>query len=295
MSHVSATPEWTSPPGACDAHFHVFGPADRFPPGTSNPRYAHPFHPLDEYLELAARLGIERFVFVQPSGYGRDNSCLLDALQQVGSERARGIVDIDEDLTDAELDRMHVLGVRGVRINVSPVEPFEAGLVAALMPRIERMAARCATRGWHLDFLGPGWFTRELLPRMRDVPVDFSVAHMGMFLAREGVEQPGFQELLALLRNGEGRCWVKLTGVYRMATAPRFADAAPLARAIIEAAPDRVIWGSDFPHLSFDTVDSVDLFNLLGEWAPDAAMRRRIMVDNPARLYGFDEPAAASA
>ena len=289
MNHLSSAPVWTPPPRACDAHFHIFGPVDRFPPGTANPRYAHPFAPLEEYLALSAGLGIERFVFVQPSGYGRDNSCLLDALQRVGSDRARGIVDIDEELPDAELDRMHALGVRGVRINLSPVHPFESGLLAAMMPRIERLAGRCAARGWHLDFLGPGWFTRELLPSMRDVAVDFSVAHMGMFLASEGVQQPGVQELLDALRHGDGRCWVKLTGVYRMSTAPGFADAAPLARAVIEAAPDRVIWGSDFPHLSFDTVDAVELFDLLGEWAPDEATRRRIAVDNPARLYGFDE------
>ena len=111
---------------------------------------------------------------------------------------------------------------------------------------------------------------------------------MGMFLARDGVGQPGFQQLLDLLRHGEGRCWVKLTGVYRMSVAPGFADAAPLARALIEAAPDRIIWGSDYPHLSFaDKVGSVELFNLLGQWAPDEATRRKILVDNPQRLFKF--------
>ena len=293
MPHHTAEPAWTPARGACDAHFHIFGPADRFPPGTASPRYAHPFAPLEEYLEFATLLGIERHVFVQPSGYGRDNSCLLDALERVGTERARGIVDIDEEIAEADLDRMHALGVRGVRINVSPVQAFEAGLVDVLWPRVERIAERCAARGWHLDFLGPGWFTRAVLPRMRALPIDFSVAHMGMFLAKDGVDQPGFHELLDLLRDGDGRCWVKLTGVYRMSTAPGYADAAAHARAVIEAAPDRVIWGSDFPHLSFDQVDSVELFNLLGTWAPDEAARRRIMVDNPARLYGFAEAAQA--
>jgi predicted TIM-barrel fold metal-dependent hydrolase len=100
--------------------------------------------------------------------------------------------------------------------------------------------------------------------------------------------QPGIVELIETLRHGDGRCWVKLTGAYRVSTVPGFADVGTLARAVIEAAPDRVIWGSDFPHLSFDAVDSVKLFNLLGEWAPDEATRRRILVDNPARLYGFD-------
>jgi predicted TIM-barrel fold metal-dependent hydrolase len=111
---------------------------------------------------------------------------------------------------------------------------------------------------------------------------------MGMFLAKDGPQQPGFQEFLGLLRASEGRCWVKFTGVYRMSVAPGFTDAAPMARAIIEAAPDRIIWGSDYPHLSFaDKVGSVELFNLLGQWAPDAAIRKKILVENPRQLFGF--------
>jgi predicted TIM-barrel fold metal-dependent hydrolase len=111
---------------------------------------------------------------------------------------------------------------------------------------------------------------------------------MGMFLVRDGIHQPGFRQLLELLRAGNGRCWVKLTGVYRMSVAPAFADAAPIAGALIETAPDRVIWGSDYPHLSFaDKVGSVELFNLLGQWAPDEAIRRKILVENPQRLFGF--------
>jgi predicted TIM-barrel fold metal-dependent hydrolase len=126
------------------------------------------------------------------------------------------------------------------------------------------------------------------MPVLRSLKVDFTLAHMGMFLARDGVSQSAFQQLLDLLKNGEGRCWVKLTGAYRMSRAQGFADAAPLARALIAAAPDRMIWGSDYPHLSFaDKVGSVELFNLLGTWAPEEATRRRILVDNPAKLYGF--------
>jgi len=118
--------------------------------------------------------------------------------------------------------------------------------------------------------------------------VDFTLAHMGMFLARDGVKQPGFQKLLDLLRHGERRCWVKLTGVYRLSQAPGFEDAAPLAKALIEAAPDRLIWGSDYPHLSFaDKVTSVELFSLLAKWAPEEATRRAILLENPAKLFGF--------
>lgn len=284
--HDEGEPAFRAPPLSCDCHFHVFGPAARYPYG-SDLRYPPPLAPLDDYLALARRLGFERFVFVQPSAYGRDNNCMLDAMREVGAP-CRGIVDIDENIPDAELARLHAAGVRGVRVNVSPVKPPAAGFAATMLARIERLHARCAELGWQLDFLTPGWLTSELMGTLKKLQVDFTLAHMGMFLARNGVDQPGFQQLLDLLRHGEGRCWVKLTGVYRMSVDPGFADAAPLARALIEAAPDRIIWGSDYPHLSFaDKVGSVELFNLLGQWAPDDAARRKILVDNPQRLFKF--------
>ena len=285
-AHDESEPEFRAPALGTDSHFHVFGPTERYPAG-SDLRYAPPLAPLEDYLALARKLGFERYVFVQPSAYGRDNRCMLDAMREVGTS-CRGIVDIDENVPDAELARLNALGVRGVRINVSPVKPREVGFAATMLPRIERMSARCAEIGWQLDFLTPGWLTTELMPTLKRLKIDFTLAHMGMYLAKDGVSQPGFVQLLDLLRQGEGRCWVKLTGVYRMSTAPNFADAAAHAQALIEAAPDRIIWGSDYPHLSFaDKVGSVELFNLLGRWAPDDATRRKILVANPARLYGF--------
>jgi predicted TIM-barrel fold metal-dependent hydrolase len=290
VSHASEhAPVFRAPPDACDAHFHVFGPAQRYPHGGVNEklRYAPPLAPLADYLALAGIMGFERFVFVQPSAYGRDNACMLDAMREVGIAHCRGIVDVDENAPDALLAEMNNLGVRGVRINVSPVKPLSAGFCETLRPRIERLDARCAELGWHLDFLAPGWLTEELLPILARMRCPFSIAHMGMFRAQAGPNQRGFQKLLDLLRHGERRAWVKLTGAYRMATGPDFADAAPMARALIQAAPDRLIWGSDFPHLSFaDQVGSVQLFNLLAGWAPEHATRR-ILVDNPAALYGF--------
>jgi len=279
-------PDFRVPPLSCDCHFHVFGSAGRYPYGPDL-RYVPPLAPLHEYLALTRRLGMERMVFVQPSAYGRDNSCMLDAMREVGP-RCRGIVDVDEDISDAEIERLHAAGVRGVRINVSPVKPPEAGFAATLLPRIARLDARCTEVGWQLDFLLPGWLSNELMGTLWKLKVDFTLAHMGMFMARDGVAQPGFQRLLELLRHGDGRCWVKLTGVYRFSVAPGFADAAPMAQALIEAARGRIIWGSDYPHLSFaDRVGSVELFNLLGQWAPDDAIRRKILVDNPQRLFGF--------
>ena len=284
--HDEARPAFRAPSGGCDVHFHVFGPPGQYPVG-SDLRYPPPQAPLAEYLALAGGMGFERFVLVQPSAYGRDNRCMLDAMRELG-KRCRGIVDVDEDAPDAELARLHVAGVRGVRINVSPVKAPAAGFAAALLPRIRKLEARCAEIGWQLDFLLPGWLTGELMETLRSLKVDYTLAHFGMYLAREGAGQAGFRQLLDLLRNGSGRCWIQLTGSYRISTAPDFADVAPMAQALIEAAPDRLVWGSDYPHLSFaDKVGSVGLFNLLGRWAPAAALRQRILVDNPARLYGF--------
>ncbi len=269
----------------------MFGPAGRYPYNQADLRYAPPLAPVEDFLALSKKLGLERFVFVQPSAYGRDNRCMLDAMREVGTQKCRGIADIDENAPDAELERLNKLGVRGVRINVPPVKPHGAGFAATLLPRIERLAGRCAEIGWQLDFLTPGWLTAELMPTLAKLDVDFTIAHFGMFLAKDGVKQPGFQHLLELLRRDGRRCRVKLTGVYRMSVAGDFGDVAPMARALIEAAPDRVIWGSDYPHLSFaDKVGSVGLWNLLGKWAPDEATRRRILVDNPQALFKFPSP-----
>lgn len=278
-------PAFRAPALSCDCHFHVFGPAARYPYGTDL-RYPPPLAPLSDYLTLARHhLGFERFVFVQPSAYGRDNACMLDAMREVGT-KCRGIVDVDENIADAQLEKLNAAGVRGVRINVSPVQTPESSLASKLLPRIVKLDARCAEIGWQLDFLLPGWLTAELMGTLTNLRAEFTLAHMGMFLARETPDQPGFRQLLALLRSGRG--WVKLTGVYRMSTAPAFADAAPMARALIDAAPDRIIWGSDYPHLSFaDKVGSIELFNLLAQWAPDESVQRKILVENPQRLFGF--------
>jgi 2-pyrone-4,6-dicarboxylate lactonase len=282
------TPAFTAPAGACDAHFHVFGPRQKYPHVTADLRYDPPYEPLDKYLALARRLGFQRFVFVQPSAYGLDNSCLLDAMAAMEPHLRRGIVHLDENKPDdSMLAAWHALGVRGVRINVSPVRQPEAGFADAMRPKIVRTAEICRELGWHVDLLLPGWLIGELMPTLRTLPVDFTVAHMGLYPAKGGVKQKGFQDFLALLRDSKG-CWVKLTGVYRFSQAPAFADVRPFADALIAAAPDRLIWGSDFPHLSFhDKVGTIQLYNMLGEWAPDAALRKRILADNPARLFAF--------
>lgn len=278
---------FTAPANACDAHFHVFGPAEKYPYGSDQLRYAPPLAPLSEYLQLAKHLGLTRYVFVQPSAYGRDNSCMLDAMRAVGIKQSRGIVDIDEDAPDSLLAEMAKLGVRGVRINYSPIHPYEPGLAKKMQPRIERIAARCKELGWHLDFLLPGWLTTEMIPLMKTLPVPFSMAHMGMNLAKDGLEAPGFKALLELLNHADRKAYVKFTGIYRMSKVPHFTDADPLAQALIKTAPDRIIWGSDYPHLSFGENSSIELFNLLARWTSDESVRKLILADNPARLFGY--------
>ena len=204
-------------------------------------------------------------------------------------DQRRGIIDLDETKTnDKELADLDALGVRGIRVNVSPVRKPEAGLAESMKPRIARLTKLCKEIGWHLDFLTPGWLVTELMPVLRGLPLEFSVAHMGLFPAKDGPGQPGFQEFLKLVSDGSKRCWVKLTGIYRFSSAPGFTDVKPFAQALIETVSDQLIWGSDFPHLSFhDKVGTIQLYNMLREWAPDPAMRKRILTDNPARLFGF--------
>lgn len=286
MHKENLQPAFKSPPGACDTHFHVFGPIGEYPVA-SLARYDPPTAPLADYLRLAKQLKMERLVFVQPSAYGADNRCMLDAMARVGMP-CRGIVDIAENVPEAEIEALHARGVRGVRINTSPVAPYDAGRADALLGRITTLAHRLRGLGWVLEFLGPGWLTHALMPTMRKLDIDFILCHIGMFLAKDGVGQTGFRDLLKLCEGG--RCWPKLTAPYRFASAPDFADAAPLVQTLAKNVPERLIWGSDYPHLSFaDRVGSVQLFNLLGTWLPDTPLRNRVLVDNPQQLFGFEK------
>jgi 2-pyrone-4,6-dicarboxylate lactonase len=277
-----------APPLSCDAHFHIFGSPERFPYRDPNLRYAPPYAPLEDYLERARRIGIERFVFVQPSAYGRDNDCQLEAMAQMG-DRCRGIVDIDDNAPDSLFESLSRQNVRGIRINVSPVHKPDPALAARLLPRIDALEPRCRAFGWHLDFLLPGWLTDQLLDRIAALTIDHSLAHLGMFQAGEGPQQPGFQRLLRLLADGPGRTWIKLTGFYRISRQPpHYPDVAPMIAALVATAPDRLIWGSDDPHLSFaHETGTITLYNLMCQWVGSEAMRRKILVDNPARLFGF--------
>ena len=283
------SPAFPAPAGACDAHFHVFGREAQYPYDHSDLRYKPPYEPLDAYMKLARRIGFQRFVLVQPSAYGMDNSCMLDAMRATDPAIRRGIVHLDErTATDAEIASLDALGVRGVRVNFSPLAKPEGGLSDAVAPRLKALAKRLKPFGWQLDLLMPGWLISELMPTLAALDLRYSVAHLGLYPAKNGARQPGFQQFVALVGDGSKRVFVKLTGIYRFSTDPTFADVAPFAAELIARVPDQLIWGSDFPHLSFDDkVGSIMLYNKLGEWAKDDVMRRRILTDNPARLYGF--------
>src|SRR5688572_646944 len=284
MNEENLQPAYKAPPGACDTHFHVFGPLDKYPVA-SRARYEPPYAPLDEYVKLANRLGIERMVFVQPSAYGTDNTYMLESMAKVGVP-CRGIVDIDENAPDELIESLHAQGVRGVRINTSPIAPHDPGRATALANRVRILESRTKGLGWVLEFLGPSWLTREMMPLMHELEMDYILCHIGMFLAKDGPRQPGYADMIDLAKHG--RCWLKLTGPYRFAEAPGFAGSKAMVLALTDTVPDRLIWGTDHPHLSFaDKVGSVRLFNLLGEWIPDTGLRRKVLVHNPEHLFGF--------
>ncbi|HEX6422885.1 MAG TPA: amidohydrolase family protein [Acidimicrobiales bacterium] len=267
------------PPGACDAHCHVFGPAARFPfaPGRS---YTPPDAGVDDLARLHARLGLSRAVLVQASCHGTDNAALLDALRRSGGRYA-GVAMIDDATTAAELDELHAAGVRGTRVN------FVAHLGGAPdLAAFERTVARVAPRGWHVVL----HFDAADLPTYAGVldrlPCPYVIDHMARVDATAGLDQAPFQALLQLL--GDERCWVKVSGAERLTAAgpPPYDDVVPYARALIEAAPHRVLWGTDWPHPNVRHMpDDGDLVDLVAEFAPDEETRNRILVDNPVRLY----------
>ena len=270
---------FTPPPGACDAHCHVFGPADRFPfsPARS---YTPPDAGIDDFERLQRRLGLSRAVLVQASCHGTDNAALADALRR-GGGRYAGVAMIDDATSDAEIDRLHEVGVRGTRVN------FVAHLGGAPdLAGFERTVARVAPRGWHVVL----HFDAADLPAyaglLDRLPCPYVIDHMARVDAAAGLDQQPFQALLRLLV--DERCWVKVSGAERLTAAgpPPYDDVVPFARALIDAAPDRVLWGTDWPHPNVRHMpDDGDLVDLLADFAPDRATRDRILVDNPARLY----------
>jgi 2-pyrone-4,6-dicarboxylate lactonase len=271
-------PKFAAPPGACDAHCHVFGPADRFPYAPER-RYTPPDAPKENLAGLHRHLGLERAVLVQASCHGTDNRAMLDAIA-TSDGRWRGVAMVGKDVSDRELEALHAGGVRGVRFN------FVQHLGGAPdLDAVNRVLARIAPLGWHvvlhLDAEDIAAY-RGFLDGLR---LPFVIDHMGRVEAGHGVGQRPFRLLLELMANP--LAWVKVSGAERVSSAgPPFRDAVPFAAALIDAAPDRVLWGTDFPHPNVKWMPNdgalVDLFPL---FSTDEAVRRKVLVDNPARLY----------
>ncbi len=270
---------YTLPPLACDTHAHVIGAGPAYPM-VSGRSYTPPPASLDAYLAMLAAQGMQRGVLVQVSVHGTDNRYLVEALR-AHPQGLRGVAVVDPQVSDRQLQDLHEAGVRGLRINVL----FGGGVGFDAM---ESLARRIATMGWHLQFLADaGRFDASLLARLERLPCPGVIDHMGYIAASAGIASPGFLALARLVQ--EAGFWVKLSGAYRLSRAdPDFADVTAMARRLIELAPDRTLWGSDWPHVDLQRMPNTGrLRNALAAWAPDADSRRRILVDNPARLYGF--------
>jgi predicted TIM-barrel fold metal-dependent hydrolase len=245
------------------------------------PHYTLPDGPLVKLDAMCGSLGLDRYVIVQPSFYGTDNRCMLDALDLAG-ERARGVAMVDDSITEAALHDMHRRGVRALRLDLF----LRSGLpTAELVQYIQRSVRITKALGWHLQFYTPGWVVRDLIPYLGDIEADFVIDHMGYMLESDGLTRQDFDRLLRVLAEGNG--WMKLSGPYRVAKDGNYEKLRPLAHAIVEALPRRTIWGSDWPHIPEGGRDTGELLNLLAQWVPDAQTRQRILVDNPARLFGF--------
>lgn len=272
-------PRLKTPPGACDCHMHIF---DARYPLAEKARRQEPDATVAEYRGVQRRLGLERVVVVQPTAYGRDNRCTLEAVAALGPN-ARGIAVVDTGVTDAELQRLARGGMRGVRFRMldDPELPWEM---------LEEMAARIASHGWHIQFQMDGRHFEERESLLKRLPGTLVIEHIGKFLEPVPVDHPGFRSLLRLVESG--RCWVKLSGAYMISKTggPHYADIGALAKALVRHAPERLVWASNWPHpmsrggvLPYDA----NLLDLLLDWAPDGRIRDRILSSNPAALYGF--------
>jgi predicted TIM-barrel fold metal-dependent hydrolase len=276
-------PKFRPPPGACDAHCHIFGPAARYPYAPER-TYTPPDAPLSRFKALQATLGLTRAVLVNASCHGRDNRVIVDAIAQSGGQY-RGIANADDDFSERDFKTLHGQGFRGVRFNFVK----HLGGVPD-MDEFQRVLARIEPLGWHVDL---HFDAADLLPfegMLEALPLPFIIDHMGRVPTEKGLEQPPFRQLLQLARNNKN-CWVKISGAERISSAgPPFTDAVPFAQALIAAAPDRVLWGSDWPHpnISRHMPNDGDLVDLIPLMMPDASTQRSILVDNPNRLYQFE-------
>jgi predicted TIM-barrel fold metal-dependent hydrolase len=281
-------PRWTVPKGACDTHAHIFGPPDIFPYSEQR-RYTPPAAPIEHYRNVQRITGLSRAVFVTPTAHGYDNRVILDAIAKLG-DSARGIANINSSFETGSLTALAEAGIRGARFHLMKDRPGSVEHLREHLPVLQRL-------GWVLDLHVDPVDLVEHESFIRALPTVTIIDHMARVRGSDGLDQPAFLLLLDLLK--DDRFWVKLCSFDKISAVPQarvegslpFLDMVPFAQAVIEAAPDRVIWGTDWPHGNTftpgRTPNEGDLLDLLAVVAPDEAIRHRILVDNPARLFGF--------
>jgi D-galactarolactone isomerase len=273
-------PRLKAPPNACDCHMHIYD--SRFPVAP-NAKIRPPDATVVDYRRLQKRIGTTRTIVVTPSTYGTDNSCTLDAVAKLGVT-ARGVAVVDTSVADAELKRLDGLGMRGIRFNL-----VQSG--ATTIDMLEPLSKRVNDLGWHVQIHMLGDQIVENASLLQRLPSPTVFDHMGRIPEPAGVDHPAFALMLKLI--DRGRTWVKLSSAYQDSKngPPAYGDVSKVAKAYVNAAPERMIWGSDWPHPTEKAdakPDDAVLFDLLTDWAPQAAVRNRILVDNPAALYRFE-------
>jgi D-galactarolactone isomerase len=270
-------PKLKAPPGACDTHMHIYN--HRFPTAATA-KFTPPDAPVPAYLAMRKRLGIERTVVVQPSTYGKDNRCTLEAMAAIGPS-ARGVAVVDETVSDGELERLTKLGIRGIRF-------FMLGGAPLPWEILETMASRVAPFGWHVQLQLDGRDLPEREAMLQRLAATLVIDHVGKFLEPVAPDHPGFRALLRLVDKG---AWIKLSAPYETSKLgpPFYDDVGILAKALVKAAPERMVWATNWPHPTpgVKIPDDALLLDMLLDWVPDEATRNKVLVDNPARLYGF--------
>ena len=280
QSDNAATPKLKAPPGTCDTHMHIYD--QRFPKAPTA-KILHGDALVPDYKKVCQRLGIERTVVVQPNAYGADNRCTLAAMAELGKDAARGIAVVEPGVTDEELDRLTKLGIRGIRFFMLVGGPLTWDM-------LEDMSARVGNFGWHVQLQLDGRELPEREALIKRVKGTLVIDHVGKFLEPVPVDHPAFAVLRRLLDNG--RTWVKLSAPYEVSKSgpPFFDDVGALAKIIAAQAPDRMVWASNWPHPTppvDQKPDDAMLLDLLLDWVPDEAARHKVLVDNPAKLYGY--------
>ena len=274
-------PAYKPPPLSCDAHCHIFGPGDVYPYARDR-SYTPPDAPLSRFKELQQTLGLERAVLVNASCHGDDNSVILDAIAQSGG-KYRGVANVADDVSDFELEQLHEGGVRGIRFN------FVQHLGGTPDLRVfDDLVHRVVPYGWHVVLHFDAKDLVDFGDMLRKLPVPFIIDHMGRVPTKDGLGQKPFRILLETARMEN--CWVKICGAERISsTGPPFHDAVPFARAILQVAPERTLWGTDWPHpnIKKHMPNDGDLVDLIPLFMPDPAQQKLVLVDNPGKLYGF--------